>query len=55
MAFRRRRGARGSDNRRVGSNELGAIQTLLAIVDAQREYASSDPDRNGIAKLRGEM
>jgi hypothetical protein len=36
-------------NRRVGSNELGAIQTLLAIVDAQRTYAASDPDRNGIA------
>ena len=36
-------------NRRVGSNELGAIQTMLAIVDAQRTYAASDPDRNGIA------
>lgn len=36
-------------NRRVGTNELGAIQTLLAVVDAQREYASSDPDKNGIA------
>ena len=28
--------------RRVGHNELDTIQTLLAIVDAQREYASSD-------------
>jgi hypothetical protein len=27
-------------NRRVGRNELDAIQTLLAIVDAQREYAA---------------
>jgi hypothetical protein len=36
-------------NRRVGSNELGAIQTLLAVVDAQRIYASTDPDGNGIA------
>ncbi|WP_313953844.1 DUF2950 domain-containing protein [Accumulibacter sp.] len=34
-------------NRRVGSNELDTIQTLLAIVDAQREYAASDPDGNG--------
>ena len=34
-------------NRRVGRNELDAIQTLLAIVDAQREYAADDPDRNG--------
>lgn len=36
-------------NRRVGRNELDAIQTLLAIVDAQRIYASKDPDGNGIA------
>jgi len=35
-------------NRRVGRNELDTVQTLLAIVDAQREYAASDPDRNGI-------
>jgi len=35
-------------NRRVGRNELDTVQTLLAIVDAQREYAASDPDHNGI-------
>jgi len=35
-------------NRRVGRNELDTIQTLLAIVDAQREYAASDADGNGI-------
>ncbi len=35
-------------NRRVGRNELDTVQTLLAIVDAQREYAASDPDGNGI-------
>ena len=34
-------------NRRVGRNELDTIQTLLAIVDAQREYAAMDADRNG--------
>jgi len=34
-------------NRRVGENELSVIQTLLAIVDAQREYAAADPDGNG--------
>ena len=34
-------------NRRVGQNELSAIQTLLAVVDAQREYAAADPDGNG--------
>jgi hypothetical protein len=32
-------------NRRMGRNERGAIQTCLAYVDAQREYASKD--RNG--------
>lgn len=35
-------------NRRVGRNELDTIQTLLAIVDAQREYAVNDADHNGI-------
>src|SRR5688572_16916290 len=35
-------------NRRVGRNELDTIQTLLAIVDAQREYAVDDADGNGI-------
>jgi hypothetical protein len=36
-------------NRRVGRNELDTIQTLLAIVDAQREYATKDADGNGTA------
>ncbi|MDQ1333646.1 MAG: hypothetical protein QG552_596 [Thermodesulfobacteriota bacterium] len=31
--------------RRIGKNELSAIQVCLAVVDAQREYASKD--RNG--------
>jgi hypothetical protein len=35
-------------NRRVGRNELDTIQTLLAVVDAQREYAEADADGNGI-------
>jgi hypothetical protein len=34
-------------NRRVGRNELDTIQTLLAVVDAQREYAAADADGNG--------
>ena len=33
--------------RRIGRNELDTVQTLLAVVDAQREYASEDPDGNG--------
>jgi DUF2950 family protein len=35
--------------RRIGRNELDAIQTVLAIVDAQREYAATDADGNGFA------
>lgn len=35
-------------NRRIGENELGTIQTCLAIVDAQREYASIDHDGDGL-------
>jgi hypothetical protein len=35
-------------NRRVGRNELDTIQTLLAMVDAQREYATADADGNGL-------
>ena len=36
-------------NRRVGRNELDTIQTMLAIVDAQREYAAKDADGNKLA------
>ena len=34
--------------RRIGRNELAAQQTLLAIFDAQREYASEPRDRDGL-------
>ena len=34
-------------NRRIGKNELGAIQTCLAYVDAQREYALEDRTGDG--------
>jgi hypothetical protein len=36
-------------NRRIGRNELDTIQTMLAVVDAQREYAHNDADGNGLA------
>src|SRR4051812_16427966 len=36
-------------NRRVGRNELDTIQTLLAIVDAEREYVRADYDRDGFS------
>jgi hypothetical protein len=35
-------------NRRIGRNELDAMQTCLAIMDAQKEYAMSDPDGDGV-------
>lgn len=34
--------------RRIGHDELAVIQTLLAIGDAQREYAALDPMKNGV-------
>jgi hypothetical protein len=34
--------------RRIGHNELAVVQTLLAIVDAQRDYASLDPMKTGL-------
>lgn len=38
-------------NRRIGRNELFAIQTCLAIGDAQREYFSRDRDGDGILEF----
>ncbi|WP_234803920.1 DUF2950 domain-containing protein [Ensifer adhaerens] len=35
-------------NRRVGENELQAIDTVEAYVDAQKEYASEDRDSDGV-------
>jgi hypothetical protein len=35
-------------NRRIGENELFTIQACLAIVDAQREYAMKDRDKNSL-------
>lgn len=35
-------------SRRIGRNELDTMQTCLAIVDAQREYAAADPEKAGL-------
>ena len=35
-------------DRRIGENELAAIEVLRAYVDAQREYAEADRDGNGV-------
>ena len=34
--------------RRIGQNELDAIEVVRAVVDAQRDYASADRDANGV-------
>jgi len=46
--FDSRAGAEEIVNRRIGENELSAIQVCLAYVDAQREYATKDRDSNGL-------
>lgn len=35
--------------RTIGHNELAVVQTLLAIIDAQREYAARDPMNTGFS------
>jgi DUF2950 family protein len=35
-------------NRRIGENELFTIQSVLAVVDAQREYALKDRNNSGL-------
>ena len=35
-------------NRRIGKNELSVIQVCLAYVDAQREYATKDRNKDGL-------
>jgi len=46
--FDTERGKQEILNRRIGENELYTIQSCLAIVDAQREYALKDRDRNAL-------
>lgn len=38
-------------NRRIGSNELAAIEVLKSFLEAQREYASKDHDGNGVLEF----
>ncbi len=46
--FDAKSGAEEIVNRRIGSNELAAINVCLAYVDAQREYVLRDRDDNGL-------
>ncbi len=41
--------------RRIGRNELAAIQVCLAIVDAEREYAARDIDGDGILEYAAKI
>ena len=34
--------------RRIGRNEINVIQVMLALTDAQQDYAANDRDRNGV-------
>lgn len=42
-------------NRRVGENELQAIETMRAYVDAQEDYASKDRDGDGVEEFAQKM
>jgi hypothetical protein len=35
--------------REIGRNELAVVQTMLALVDAQRDYSALDPMKTGVA------
>ena len=48
-AFDAKAGREEVANRRIGRNELDTIQTLREVVEAQRKYAATDPDGNGVA------
>lgn len=45
-----RRGKEEILNRRIGANELYAIEVCRAIVDAQKEYLAADPDGDGVSE-----
>jgi hypothetical protein len=47
-SFGTKKGKEELNNRRIGRNELSTIQTCLAYVDAQREYAAKDRDSDGL-------
>jgi len=47
-SFDTRKGKEELINRRIGRNELSAIQVCLSYVDAQREYGLKDQDADGL-------
>jgi hypothetical protein len=53
--FDTRRGETEVLSRRIGRNELAAIQVCLAIVDAQREFAARDSDGDGLREYAAKL
>jgi hypothetical protein len=53
--FDTRAGAEEMRLRRIGRNELSVMQAMLAIFDAQKEYASVDRDGDGLLKYAGKF
>jgi hypothetical protein len=53
--FDTRAGAEEMRVRRIGRNELAVIQTMLAVYDAQREYASTDHDGDGLLSYASKL
>ena len=53
--FDARAGAEEILNRRIGRNELAAIQVCLAYVDAQREYAMTQGNHDGMHEYAGKL
>ncbi|MGH8743076.1 MAG: DUF2950 domain-containing protein, partial [Burkholderiales bacterium] len=42
-------------SRRIGRNELAAVQVSLAIVDAERDYAAQDPEGAGVPRYAAKL
>jgi Protein of unknown function (DUF2950) len=53
--FDTRAGAEVMRARRIGRNELAVIQTMLVIYDAQREYAQTNHDGEGVLAYASTM
>ena len=53
--FDTRAGAEDMRLRRIGRNELAVIQAMMAIFDAQREYAQSNHDGAGVLAYASKM
>jgi len=49
--FDTKAGSREILNRRIGRNELAVMDVLKAYLEAQREYARKDHDRNGVLEF----